>query len=163
MRGQTVKRRWQGDPALYAPARYRRPCDYEAFVPKPLTGNLPSLEPALAGVIADAEGAIRSLNATAQPALLPLSRLLLRTESIASSRVEGLQVDARTLARAEVREETGRRPGTVVAEVLANIDAMQLAIEEAAGSQLSLEGIVAIHRALLDRAPDARPAGRLPR
>jgi len=40
----------------------------------------------------------------------PLARLLLRTESIASSKVEGMQMDVRTLARAEARSGA-RRPG----------------------------------------------------
>ncbi len=56
-----------------------------------------------AGVVADAEAAVRSLNDHARPALRPLARLLLRTESIASCKVEGLQVDARSLAKAKTR------------------------------------------------------------
>jgi Fic family protein len=55
----------------------------------------------------------------------------LRTESIASSKVEGLQVDARSLARAESRADIGGRVSATASEVLANIDAMQLAVEDA--------------------------------
>jgi hypothetical protein len=51
----------------------------------------------MAGVVSGAETAIRSLNDGARPALRPLVRLLLRTESIASSKVEGLQADARKI------------------------------------------------------------------
>ncbi|MEZ5102736.1 MAG: Fic family protein, partial [Thermoleophilia bacterium] len=69
------------------------------------------------------------------------------------------QVDARTLARAEARQETGQSPGPVVGEILANVDAMQLAIEQAASDELSLDRIVAIHRALLEHGPNARIAG----
>jgi hypothetical protein len=36
MRGRLERRRWRPDPDLYAPARYRRPCDYEVFIPEPL-------------------------------------------------------------------------------------------------------------------------------
>jgi hypothetical protein len=51
--------------------------------------------------------------------------LLLRTESIASSRVEGLQANARSLARAEANADIGKNVGSGVVEVLANIDAME--------------------------------------
>ena len=33
MRGRLVQRRWEGDPARYAPARHRRACDYATFEP----------------------------------------------------------------------------------------------------------------------------------
>ena len=52
-----------------------------------------------AGVAAEAEASIRDLNAAARPALAPLARLLLRTESIASSEVEGLQLGASRASR----------------------------------------------------------------
>ena len=53
------------------------------------------------GVVSDAEAAVHTLNARARPAPASLARLLLRTESIASSKVEGMQIDSRDLARAE--------------------------------------------------------------
>jgi hypothetical protein len=64
---------------LYAPARYRRACRYEAYVPLPLADLALVLDARTAGVVSDAENAIRALNAAAQPALAPLARLLLRT------------------------------------------------------------------------------------
>jgi len=112
-------------------------------------------------VVSEAETATARLNSKDDPALVPLARLLLRTESIASSKVEGMQIDARTLARAEVAQDTGRRFGTSTAEVLANIDAMRLAIEHAsAGHTVVPEDLVAIHHALLERAPTRAIAGR---
>jgi len=60
-----------------------------------------SLQAATAGVVSDAEQVIQRLNVAAEPSLVPLARLLLRTESIASSRVEGLQIGVRELACAE--------------------------------------------------------------
>ncbi len=162
MRGELIERRWEYDPALYAPPRYRRACRYDAFIPTSLAGTLPPIEPAVAGAVSDAETAIHALNAFAQPALPPLARLLLRTESIASSKVEGMQVDGRALARAEVRAEGGREPGREVAEVLANIDAMQLAIEEAAAEDaFRVDLIVSIHSALMARSTNSSVAGRV--
>ena len=83
MRGTLVAKTWEWDPTLYAPPRYRRACTYEAFIPDMLTGFEFDLTSGVAGVVSDAEQAIMTLNASARPALVPLARLLLRTESIA--------------------------------------------------------------------------------
>lgn len=162
MRGHLVRKVWQFDPALYAPPRYRRACEYEVFIPDPLADLSISLPGDVGTIVSEAETAIARLNSKAVPALIPLARLLLRTESIASSKVEGMQVDARTLARAEVAQDTGRSVGTNAAEVLANIDAMQFAVEHASATdQIVPENLQAIHRALLERAPNSSIAGRL--
>src|SRR5579872_5332588 len=116
---------WRYDPAIYAPAKYKRACKYEAFIPDRLASLNLSLPAAVAGVASEAEGVIRTLNDGSRPALMPLARLLLRTESIASSKVEGMHLGLRELARAEAKVETGRRAGPTALEILANIDAMQ--------------------------------------
>ena len=54
----------------------------------------------LAGGISDAESAVRALDAVARPALAALARLLLWTESIASSEVEEMRIGVRELASA---------------------------------------------------------------
>ena len=162
MRGTFVRKTWESNPALYAPAKYRRACTYDAFIPEPLGGIEPSLAGSITGIVSDAEKAITDLNAKAGLELGPLARLLLRTESIASSRVEGMQVDARSLARAEANQETGRRVGPEAAEILANIDAMQLAIERATSSRgISVADIVDVHRVLMTGAPNREVAGRV--
>jgi len=162
MRGKLVHRTWEWNPALYAPARYRRVCGYDAFIPDPLVGLAPTLPGEVAGAVSEAEKAIADLNGKAGPELAPLARLLLRTESIASSKVEGLQVDARTLARAEANQDTGRQVGPEAAEVLANIDAMQLAIEQASAAQgITVRSMVAVHSALMAHAPNRDIAGRV--
>ena len=161
MRGHT-ERIWQSDPALYAPPRYRRACSYTTFTPDSVASFNEVFPAELAGIIAEAEAAVHSLNDRARPALAPLARLLLRTESIASSKVEGLQVDPRSLARAEVNAAAGKQAGSVVAEVIANIDAMELAIEETSVAPvLGQREIVAIHWSLMQGAPNASVAGRV--
>lgn len=162
MRGRYIHQVWRADPSIYAPARYRRACEYEAFIPDQLAGLDVSLPGEVAGVVSDAEKAIADLNQAAGPELVPLARLLLRTEAIASSKVEGMQLDARSLARAEANQETGRKVGSNAAEILANIDAMQLSIERAANLDgLETADFLDIHRVLLERAPDSQIAGRL--
>jgi Fic family protein len=111
--------------------------------------------------VAEADGAVRELNATARPALAPLARLLLRTESIASSRVEGLQMGVRDLALAEARMETGGRRSQTAVEVLANIAAMETAITDAAlVPRFGREEILSIHRRLMQQEMYSRIAGR---
>ncbi len=161
MRGRQVHQIWQADPTAYAPPRHRRACAYDAFIPETVTGIEVALPGHVAGVVSDAEKAIAALNREASPELTPLARLLLRTESIASSKVEGMQVDARSLARAETNQETGRTIGPGAAEVLANIDAMQLSVERATDlDEMRPEDILDIHRVLLERAPNSQIAGR---
>ena len=94
--------------------------------------------------------------------MAPLARLLLRSESIASSKIEGMQVDARSLARAEVAQDTGRSIGSEASEIIANIDAMQFAIERTAVADgIAPDDLAAIHGVLMARAPDAVTAGRI--
>jgi len=160
MRGTLVTKTWESDPTLYAPPRYRKACTYQAFVPDVLSGFEFDLPSGIAGVVSDAEQAIMKLNASARPALAPLARLLLRTESIASSKVEGMQVGIRQLARAESRMETGGRASSTILEVLGNIDAMQLAVDEAATAErIGVEHLTAIHGKLMANAPNSRFAG----
>ncbi len=160
MRGTLVRRTWEYDPARYAPPRFRRACHYEAFIPDDLFGFDEPITADLAGVVSDAETAVHRLNAQARPALAPLARLLLRTESIASSKVEGMQVDARDLARAAARLESGGKAGSTAAEILANIDAMDLAIDHATGSSaVTVDDLVGIHAALMATAPNRHVAG----
>jgi Fic family protein len=162
VRGHFERRVWEYNPTLYAPARYRRACGYDAFIPDPLTDLEVSLSGELAGVVSDAEKAIADLNKAAGPELMPLARLLLRTESIASSKVEGMQVDARSLARAEANQETGRNVGPDAAEILANVEAMQLAIERASSVEaITPRDIVDIHTVLMARTANAKIAGRI--
>lgn len=162
MRGHYVEGRWSHDPSVYAPAKYRKACGYDAFVPVGVADFNDPVRSDTAGVVSDAEAAVRSLNDRARPALKPLARLLLRTESIASSKVEGLQVDARTLARSEARAEGGQAPGPVVEEVLANVDAMEFAVEEASAVEtLKVPHLAAIHSALMARSGRPHIAGRV--
>jgi Fic family protein len=162
LRGHLKQATWQYDPALYAAPRYRKACSYNAFVPDPIASFVGSLSSDTAAAVSDAEAAIHALNATARPALAPLARLLLRTESIASSKVEGLQVNGRDLARAEARIDTGGKAGPTAREILANIDAMELAVDEASSTgHIDIDDIAGIHRALMAGAPNSQIAGQV--
>src|SRR5580704_8369525 len=162
MPGHRISRNWHYDPTLDAPAKYRRACTYQPFVPDLLIGSSFALDAEIAGLVSEAEGVIRELNSVARPALAPLAQLLLRTESIASSKVEGLQLQARDLARAEARMKAGGKPSATALEILANIDAMELAIQHAASvQQFTIADITAIHQRLMENSAHTRIAGKL--
>jgi Fic family protein len=160
MPGKLVRQTWKYDPTIDAPPRYKRACHYDSFIPHELESLAFSVDGRLAGQIADAELAVRDLNNEGGTVLAPLARLLLRTESIASSKVEGLQMGVRELARAEAEADLGAKPGSTAMEVLANIDAMSLAVEEASAvPTFGVEEICAIHRRLTLAGPHPRIAG----
>lgn len=162
MGGRRLTLTWQHDPRSHAPRKYRRACKYDAYIPERLSELSLRLDAQIAGVVSEAEAAVQELNASARPALAPLARLLLRTESIASSKVEGMQVGARKLARAEAKLESGGKAGTTTEEILANIDAMQLAIDDAARVVRFGRGeLEAIHGRLMERALNSHIAGRI--
>ena len=162
MPGILSRKIWAHDPTIYAPAKYKRACVYEAFVPEPLSSLQLVLDGTIAGLVAEAEFAIRELNDAGGPALDPLARLLLRTESIASSKVEGMQLGVRELARAEARAESGFTPSPTAVELIANIDAMVLAVDKSAEvERFGVPEIVAIHTQLLGRTTQRAIAGRV--
>ncbi|HEY3512883.1 MULTISPECIES: Fic family protein [Kribbella] len=83
--------------------------------------------------------------------LAPLAVVLLRTESASSSQIEGVTAGAKALAIATLNESSGQNARLVAA----NVDAMQKAI--ALADELSVDSILAAHRALMHDQSYARP------
>lgn len=153
MPGRLLTRTWEHNPVLDAPARFRRAYRYDAFFPAELATLDVRLDAAVAGAVSEAEQAIRDLNAVPAGDLSAMARLLLRSESIASSKIEGMQLDARELARAEARIDSGAKISDTARDVIANIDAMILAVENAASAErFDQAEIIAIHAKLMERA-----------
>jgi Fic family protein len=129
-------------------------------VPDPL-GALawsPSLE--LTYEVSQAEAAVRQLDERARHlvSLETLSRLLLRSESISSSRIEGLVVGHRRLAEALFDAEHSRG---VERSVAGHVRALAEAIEIGSRpARLTVDHLLRIHRTLLE-AEDPSHAGRL--
>lgn len=150
---KVVRRRWQSDLGSGLPRQDRRGCEYDAYVPDRLTGRSIVLDGDVAADVADAERAIAVLDrhASVLADTEALARLLLRAESVASSRIEGLEVGGRRLMRAEAARVLGEEPSDVTAtEVLGNIDAMAWAIQSVDESgTLTLEHLLEVHRRLL--------------
>jgi Fic family protein len=119
----------------------------------------------VAADVADAEAAVARMDAQAV-ALADteaLARLLLRAESVASSRIEGLEVGGRRLLRAEAAREFGDESADVTAqEVLGNIDAMAWAVQNGGPSTpITPEMLFQIHQRLMTGTRLEAHGGRL--
>jgi Fic family protein len=163
---KVLKRRWQSDVrGLGLPRRATSSCDYEAYVPDPLAERSFAFEGDVAADVADAEAAISRMNveATALVDTEALGRILLRAEAVASSRIEGLEVGARRLLRAEAERSLHRSFSDVTAtEVLGNIDAMVYGVERVQlGDEITVDLLLEIHRRLLRGTHLDRYAGRV--
>lgn len=161
---RVIRCRWPGNPD--APSRRgREPCDFEAYVPDTLVGRNISLDGDVAADVTDAETAINRLNAEASVLAdtEALARVLLRAESVASSRIEGLEIGARKLLCAEAAQQLGERTHDVTAEeVLGNIDAMNGAIREIGpGDPITLDTLLRFHARLMTRPRHKAYAGKL--
>jgi Fic family protein len=150
---KVIRRHWQSEASAGLPRKDRRSCEYEAYVPDPLMGRAITLEGAVAADVADAEAAITRLNVEAAALVNTeaLARLLLRAESVASSKIEGLEIGPHRLLKAEAARALGEKSSDVTAsEVLGNIEAMVYAVSSVhTGEELALEQLLEIHRRLL--------------
>ena len=145
--------------------RDRHGCEYDAFVPDGLRGWELALPADLVADLTDAETAIRRLNTseTTHVSLEGLARFLLRAESVASSKIEGLEAGPRRLLDAEVViAQGGDAADRIAVEVLANVAAMEAAVELGSTRDLiALDDLLAIHRILMERSPTPHMAGEV--
>ncbi|OZF01512.1 cell filamentation protein Fic [Rhodococcus sp. 15-1154-1] len=148
-------RPWQSSSA--AASRTQRKLhagDYRAAVPP----RIADLELRLTDeVAAESEDALREIvrfdeyasqRLGSSTELAPMSSILLRSESAASSQIENLTVGARSLALAELGSPSSRNASIVSG----NVRAMEAAL--AASSTVSAESVLAMHRALMEPAGD---------
>ena len=148
--GHHEDRYWPADPT--APAGGRRGGAYRVFVPDPIAEREFSLDGESIGLVVDATKALGRLQDTRPKvtSLAALARNLLRSESAASSRIEGVKISHKRLARAAYARAGGRRGDNRAAEVLGNVEAMERAIELGGDANpLTVDDIRDIHRTLL--------------
>ena len=158
------ERRWEGDFAGLT-RRDRRPCSYAVYMPDPLAGRRFVLDGDVAADIADAEAALVRLD-TSAAALAnteALARMLIRAESVASSRIEGLYAGGRRLLRADAARQLGEDPRDVTAtEVLGNIDAMVQGVNAVEpGGLITAESLLEAHRRLMSGTRLDEHGGRI--
>jgi len=149
---------WEGQAGGFGEAA--RTFSYEAYVPDPIASIDPSFPLSAAEALGEAERAVRGLGATPELAgLEALSRQLLRAESVASSRIEGLQLSHRRLARAAFDPPGADRASRAV---VGNILAMERAIELGAIAEaIRTTDLLELHRILFARTEDERLGGQV--
>jgi Fic family protein len=159
--GHTEKRLWPADPGAYGGRKARRPGAYEVFIPDEISGRDFALDGDAVAAVTEATRALQHLEAS-PPRIATLGALaqnLLRSESVASSRIEGVHLSHKRLARAAYQADRGQRDRRA-AEVLGNVEAMKHAIEiGTAGKPLMTSDIEDIHRTLLRFTEDTDIAG----
>lgn len=159
------KQTWAGIYDRALPRRDRRGCEFQAYVPDELQHRDFTFLGPVAADIADAESALRVFNesASALRDTEAIARLLLRAESVASSRIEGLEIGGRRLLHAEAAQQAGEEVRDVsAAEVLGNVEAMRYAVSELAEApELVLDNLLEVHRKLSSGTRLAEYAGRV--
>lgn len=159
---QFIERRWEGEPGAYGRRAARSSFTYQAFVPDTVAAADVRITFEVAEAVAVAEAAVRELNATsAVIGLEAVAALLLRSEAIASSRIEGFELSQRNLARALIDPRSARGTAGVVA---ANV----LAMEQAVGlgdlqRPIDVADILELHRTLMATEPGRLTPGELRR
>jgi Fic family protein len=160
-RGRMVERRWQARPGALGGRRARSGFTYRAYVPATIADEDFLLDSHIAAAAANAELACRELNQDppALASLEALARQLLRAESVASSRIEGLVLSHRRLAKAAFSADSR---DLTAQSVLANIAALERAVALAGEvAELTREHLLEIHRLLFADARDAHLGGRI--
>jgi Fic family protein len=157
-RGHYVEMKWSPD---FARATGRRAAGgrYQAFVPDTIAEYEPSLESATSALAERAALAVRELNADPEGllSLEGLGRQLMRSEALASSQIEGLNVSPRKLAEADLRHGDGPHKAR---EILGNIRALERATEIGAeAEEIDIDAITEIHREIAIVPPLDRIAG----
>jgi Fic family protein len=127
---------------------------YASAVPAVIADCRPPIPADLAADVEEAATALAGLDSYAaatlgvdDPALGPMSSILLRTESTSSSQIENLTVGARQLALAEVDQSTSANAAVVVG----NVRAMEAAL--ALADDLDEDAVLTMQRALLAAQP----------
>ena len=141
---------WRGNPSGQT-RRERMPAQYRAYIPDPIADHEPRLSGALSQLLSEADSAVRQLNRL-DPArahqIEALARQLLRQESLASSRIEGLALSHKRIGEAayDPRGSADERAKAV----LGNIEAMNQAIRVGATTEaITGETIVDLHHTLM--------------
>lgn len=156
---ELVERLWaDGGHHQMVAGRDRGPFKYKTFVPDAIANLQPVFSSSATSAIESAAAACSRLDASPGiEDLEPVARLLLRAESVASSRIEGLNLSHRRLEEAEFDSDGARG---MALSILRNIDAMSQAIEIGGRSgELTEADIPAIHRTLMYTERDRAIAG----
>jgi len=147
--------RWEPSVESGVPRRDRRTGGYRRYVPDQLEAHPLTLDHTMARQVAEAERSVRELSGPGAEALASIARFLLRSEAIASSRIEGLAPSPQQVAMAELGvHETVRGVSEQAQWVANNITVVRRATTELVeAEEVTVDHIVDLHRALLPDQP----------
>ncbi|MFF1635202.1 Fic family protein [Leifsonia sp. NPDC058248] len=117
---------------------------YRSALPPEIAGLDVELPSSLLALTDEATTELARFDASLGGEVAPFASLLLRSEAVASSRIENLSASARAILNAELGD-TSRRNATVIA---GNTKAMLAAVRLA--ESLTTETVLAMHRELMD-------------
>ena len=145
---------WWANVTVDRPKRDRRSGPYDCYIPDGLAGVALRLDEVSDALVAEAERRVRALNSRSRD-LAGISRFLLRSEAIASSRIEGIAPSARQVALAELGLTEAVAGVSQQAQLVArNMTLVRDATTWLARSErLAVDDIVALHHSLLPDEP----------
>jgi len=159
--GLYEERLWPANPGAYGRAG-RLGGRYRAFTPDPISGQSFLIDGEAGAFLNDAAKALAHLeqSPTRVATLGAVAQNLLRSESVASSRIEGVVISHKRLARTAQRGTGKRRGDNRAAAVLGNVEAMKRAIAIGEqGKPFEVDDLLDIHRLLLRFTEDRQIAG----
>jgi Fic family protein len=144
-----VERLWHPEDAGGLSRKDREPGRYLAYVPDELGDRLPTLGVEAQGAVEDALAVLARADERIGSRGRYLNHLLIRSESISSSWIEGNRVSPKRLAIAELLHEGPRE----ALDVVANVRATEAAIAELAdrGRAITVEDIVDLQHVIEPR------------
>ncbi|WP_182376699.1 Fic family protein [Nocardioides sp. WS12] len=146
---------WESSVDSGVPHRDQRSGRYQRYVPDPIDGVALAVGGEVSRQVAKVERSIRALNGPGAEGLAGIARFLLRSEAIASSRIEGIAPSAQQVALAELGQSETIRGVSNQAQLVAN----NMTIVRAATTELvetdvlTVDHIVELHRSLLPDEP----------
>lgn len=156
--GRFEERRWISDDWYGASGVF------QAYIPDSLHAKEITLRQDVAAKVAEATAKAAEIDrgAVTLTDTEPLARLLMRTEALSSSKIEGMTVPAKKILEVEALDELGvsHRLDSTEAAVLANISAMRMSIERLGqGEAISIDALRNLNKDLLNGSPMADAGG----
>ena len=142
---------WESDLASGIPRAEQHSGTYQRYVPDLIDGTGLAVDATVSRQVAAVERVIRALNGASAEGLAGIARFLLRSEAIASSRIEGIAPSAQQVALAELGQSESVRGISEQAKLVANNMTIvrEATTELVETPALTVADIVELHRSLL--------------
>ncbi|WP_199711066.1 Fic family protein [Tessaracoccus antarcticus] len=146
---------WESSVDSGVPRHEQRSGIYQRYVPDLIDGMALAVDGGVSRQVTPIERSIRLLNGPGAEGLAGIARFLLRSEAIASSRIEGISPSAQQVALAELGlTETIRGISEQAKLVANNMTVVRSATTELVEAEtLTVENIVDLHRSLIPDEP----------